>query len=584
MGDTKKTAKKPKPQKLSELKKVELLEDTVMHGSVQDVIDVYKMYKPFELTARALGLACRYRGIEYVKALVKCGARFKYKYDSALNRKYHMYDITCCGHYRTEYYLMLIPSQCPVAESLYGTNGFDYLGLEGLFEDNLLPIESRLEVLDYLAENKTKLGINMDQMLFYALMKEELVFADKLIEMGVNLDSEYPLYYSDYSSSTYLGTITMPDNSIYSQAYLKGSKSIPVLDRLCALTEPSGHRPALNHGCFENDFLDDEEKLAYAISHLDLSRVNKKKILEKAVKTDSVGALKILCESGWLNNAKTREELISYADTNKCKESLALLLDFKNKTVDVEAEEEKKQAKIMKELNEDPNSVSALKKIWSYKKLASGNLMITSYKGEAIHVEVPSVIGKSEVVMIGPQAFSDNKNGIVNADVRRRIESIVIPDSVAFIEERAFEGCSSLKSITIPDSVISIGRFAFRYCRSLTSITVPDGVTIIEDGVFWRCSSLVSITIPDNVTDIGSWAFYECSSLTSIVIPNRVTSIGSWAFDECSNLASIVIPDSVTSIGYSHLKSNAVSIHTKKGSAADKIFRGEPQIELVYDD
>ena len=45
-----------------------------------------------------------------------------------------------------------------------------------------------------------------------------------------------------------------------------------------------------------------------------------------------------------------------------------------------------------------------------------------------------------------------------------------IPDKVASIGDRAFEGCNGLKSVTIPEGVTSIGEYAFCRCNSLTSV------------------------------------------------------------------------------------------------------------------
>ena len=162
---------------------------------------------------------------------------------------------------------------------------------------------------------------------------------------------------------------------------------------------------------------------------------------------------------------------------------------------------------------------------------------------------------------------------------------MVIPDSVAWIDDWAFSRCSSLTSINIPDGVTYIGEYAFSYCSSLTSVVIPDSVTSIGDSAFGYCSSLINITIggnnqyfksigsnlytndgktlvqyaigkedtsfniPDNVTSIGSSAFSGCDSLTSVVIPDSVAWIDDWAFSYCSSLTSINIPDSVTYIG-----------------------------------
>ena len=205
---------------------------------------------------------------------------------------------------------------------------------------------------------------------------------------------------------------------------------------------------------------------------------------------------------------------------------------------------------------------------------------------------IPSTYRGFPVDEIGTSAFKDCK----------KLETIVIPDSVISIGTSAFEGCNSLKSMTLPfvgenknatsSSKSTLFGFIFsaaksysitgirqRYgsgfayydipkslrtiritggnllygafsgCSSLTSITIPNGVTSIGSYAFESCSSLTSITIPENVTSIGASTFSGCSSLTSITIPESVTSLGNYSFSGCSSLTSITIPQGVTSIG-----------------------------------
>ena len=195
------------------------------------------------------------------------------------------------------------------------------------------------------------------------------------------------------------------------------------------------------------------------------------------------------------------------------------------------------------------------------------------------------------------------KGGIrlVQYAIGKKNTEFIIPNSVSFIDNNAFEGCHSLTSVVIPDGVITIGDDAFRDCDSLTSIVIPDSVRSIGDNAFTGCTSLTSVVIGDSATSISDSAFvgctslkfnaydnckylgsesnpyfalikasnknmstYEihkdtkiiancafskCSRLASIVIPDSVTRICYRAFADCDSLASVVIPDSVTSIG-----------------------------------
>ena len=156
------------------------------------------------------------------------------------------------------------------------------------------------------------------------------------------------------------------------------------------------------------------------------------------------------------------------------------------------------------------------------------------------------------------------------------LTSITIPDSVTSIGICAFSGCKGLTNINIPDSVASISESAFSSCTGLTSITIPKSVKYIENGTFSGCTGLTNITIPDSVTSIDERAFYGCTGLTSITIPDSVTSIGEGAFSSCTGLTSVNIGNSVTSIGYSAFSSctdlTSVNIGNSVTSIGDYAF------------
>ncbi len=127
------------------------------------------------------------------------------------------------------------------------------------------------------------------------------------------------------------------------------------------------------------------------------------------------------------------------------------------------------------------------------------------------------------------------------------LDTVILPNSVDTIEQRAFNGCS-LKHIELPQSLKYIGPSAFDRAASLTSLIVPENVSNIPSFMCYECSSLKSVTLPEGITTIENFAFYNCKSLSNINIPQSVQSIGEDAFDNCRSLTSVTIPEGITGI------------------------------------
>lgn len=582
-------------KKLSDLAKVELLEDTIKKGTLEDVRLVLDTYKPFEMMSRALGIAARYRGLPFVKELANAGATFKYEFSTALQRKYTMYQNTAAGSYRTEYYLMLVPEKLDFQWNEWGGSEYEYSPLYGVltmhipdkFEKNVLSTEERFEIAKFCNENK-KLNVSLDEMLFWALTRNELKFADLLIEYGVDLDTTAPTYYTASDSrGTYMDIITSGSSSVYWNEYvgsltaLKATEVVPVLERFNKLAFAADKKLVISQTMFDEMHWNDRS-LVFALENIDFSKINKKKALELAVTRNFIASLEIMAQAGWLSTTAKREQLIEFARTKQKLDALAWLLDFQNRTVDVEAEAAKEEAKLIKELTENPNSVSALKKVWSYKKLDDGTLMITGYKGDAIDVEVPAVIGKASVTVIGEQAFSasDWNGRIKNRKERKRIKSIVIPEGVAEIQKSAFWYLDDLEKLVLPATIKKIGTPMAGDCKKLKEVNIPEGVKLAGDNVlFWRCnelhdqdgciilnnclythtehngwlhgigakSDIGNLTIPEKVTEIADYVFYD-ARMSSLTLPSGLKVIGERAFEKCTFLSEVEIPGSVETI------------------------------------
>lgn len=125
----------------------------------------------------------------------------------------------------------------------------------------------------------------------------------------------------------------------------------------------------------------------------------------------------------------------------------------------------------------------------------------------------------------------------------------MIPDSVIFVGETAFQGCRGLTNLLIGSNVTIIGGSAFSTCTNLTSIVIPNSVTNLGPYAFNCCYNLINVLIGNSVPNVGTTTFGSCSKLTSIVIPNSVTNMEYRAFSSCSNLVSVTIGTGVASIG-----------------------------------
>ena len=198
--------------------------------------------------------------------------------------------------------------------------------------------------------------------------------------------------------------------------------------------------------------------------------------------------------------------------------------------------------------------------IWEYKVEDDGNATITSYKGTASAVAVPSTIDGYKVTKIGASAFKNNKN----------LYSVTMPNSVTEIGNSAFYNCTNLSNLKLPSNITTLGCQTFYGCDSLTEIYIPKtlqvldwpfsnsgvvtaefeyGITTIPDDIFNGASKLKYVEIPETVTEIGSASFKECTALETIKIPETVTEIGDGVFQGCTSLKEISIPDSVTDMG-----------------------------------
>lgn len=162
------------------------------------------------------------------------------------------------------------------------------------------------------------------------------------------------------------------------------------------------------------------------------------------------------------------------------------------------------------------------------------------------HYELDEMTIPNYITSIGPAAFSDSDC--------EYLKSIIIPNSVRRIGDRAFAHCFELNSLIFPDSVISIGDEAFASCIKLKSIIIPKNVISIGHGVFSHLHDLTSIVVSsdnpiyDSRDNCNAIVETACNKLIAgcpkTSIPDSVKCIAQGAFDEI-DLPLFVVPESV---------------------------------------
>ena len=161
-------------------------------------------------------------------------------------------------------------------------------------------------------------------------------------------------------------------------------------------------------------------------------------------------------------------------------------------------------------------------------------VVIQKYKGKATAVVIPAVIEDFPVVEVDSEVFK-----------KTNIVSIILPDSIRWIGDSCFEGCTSLQKVILPKNLKALSRDLFYGCTALKTITLSNSIEKIYSGAF-SSSGLESITIPDNVKQIvgssyNGGAFGSCKNLRTVTIGNGTEAIGEATFANCENLKTVNI-------------------------------------------
>ena len=227
------------------------------------------------------------------------------------------------------------------------------------------------------------------------------------------------------------------------------------------------------------------------------------------------------------------------------------------------------------------------------------------------------------ITKIGDFAFSGFKNLTSSScdDITKAEAGVlVIPDTVTFIGNNSFAGCSSVKEIKLSNCLENILSSAFENCSGITELVIPDSVTKMGTNMLRGCTKLETLQLPyaavDKYSTITEGSFDGYSSVSDLFIahsgygndinlyngysiskititggekiPNyafsgmstlkeidlsktKISQIGTCAFNYCTSLEDVKLPDSLRSIDESAFENCKSISNIKLNNGLEKI-------------
>ncbi len=142
------------------------------------------------------------------------------------------------------------------------------------------------------------------------------------------------------------------------------------------------------------------------------------------------------------------------------------------------------------------------------------NAVIIGYHGNGEEVVFPSEIDGYPVTAIG-----DGQNTLCGNTSNDSAVTVTIPDSVEFINKKAFYNWYALENIEFSRNLKVIESQAFRNCRSLTEIVLPD-IVYLGTYAFADCG-IKKVAVPSTLKEVSAMSFSEIDR-SSFLSPSRI--------------------------------------------------------------
>ena len=157
---------------------------------------------------------------------------------------------------------------------------------------------------------------------------------------------------------------------------------------------------------------------------------------------------------------------------------------------------------------------------------------------------------ESEIARMQKKGISENEIDFNKGDVK--VRKIILPSTVEYIGDNAYNNWKYLEEISIPGNVKEIGEDVFFNCENLKKVIIEDGVEKIGSGMFRGCENIETVVMPKTVKDWDTTcAFCMCRKLKNVTLPEEgMDTMGTGMFYGCYILEELTIPDCVTTMNY----------------------------------
>lgn len=159
--------------------------------------------------------------------------------------------------------------------------------------------------------------------------------------------------------------------------------------------------------------------------------------------------------------------------------------------------------------------------------LEFNKVKVDVYHGSAKDVVVPEIWDGYTITEIGQNSFGSTD-----------VETVVLPETITYIGDNAFNAAQKLKSINFPSSLTSIGTNAFQNCISLENAELNEGLVEIWYHAF-ESSGLKQVIVPSTVERIHDNVFGGLKA-DFIYVPATVTYIEWNAFWSSDNYINTI--------------------------------------------